>query len=242
MTQNIYDNENFFSAYAGLSRSVHGLDGAPEWPKLKAMLPDLKGAGVIDLGCGYGWFCRYAREQGAARVTGVDVSRKMLAKAEEMTDDSGISYQVADLETLALVEDAYDLVYSSLTLHYIVQLPELIERIYRSLVPGGAFVFSAEHPIYTGPSHPDWTTDADGRKSWPVNDYQKEGKRVRNWLADGVVKQHRTLGTYINLLVEKGFTIRHLDEWGPTAEQIAAFPALDEEKERPMIFLMSVTK
>jgi Methylase involved in ubiquinone/menaquinone biosynthesis len=149
---------------------------------------------------------------------------------------------VADLETLALVEDAYDLVYSSLTLHYIVQLPELIERIYRSLVPGGAFVFSAEHPIYTGPSHPDWTTDADGRKSWPVNDYQKEGKRVRNWLADGVVKQHRTLGTYINLLVEKGFTIRHLDEWGPTAEQIAAFPALDEEKERPMIFLMSVTK
>ncbi len=29
MTQNIYDNQDFFSGYAKLSRSVDGLDGAP---------------------------------------------------------------------------------------------------------------------------------------------------------------------------------------------------------------------
>jgi 2-polyprenyl-3-methyl-5-hydroxy-6-metoxy-1,4-benzoquinol methylase len=70
MAQNIYDNPAFFEGYAQLPRSVQGLDGAPEWPALKSMLPDLNGKRVIDLGCGYGWFCRVARDLGASAVTG----------------------------------------------------------------------------------------------------------------------------------------------------------------------------
>ncbi len=52
MAQNIYDNPAFFEGYARLPRSVQGLDGAPEWPALKSMLPDLTGKSVVDLGCG----------------------------------------------------------------------------------------------------------------------------------------------------------------------------------------------
>ena len=81
MTQNIYDDPGFFDEYARLERSVHGLDGAPEWPALRALLPDLRGLRVLDLGCGYGWFCRWARESGAARVVGIDVSERMLQRA-----------------------------------------------------------------------------------------------------------------------------------------------------------------
>ena len=61
MTQNIYDNPEFFEGYSRLSRSVEGLDGAAEWPALKALLPELRGLRVVDLGCGFGWFCRWAR-------------------------------------------------------------------------------------------------------------------------------------------------------------------------------------
>ncbi|HHT0461403.1 TPA: SAM-dependent methyltransferase, partial [Raoultella planticola] len=50
------------------------------------------------------------------------------------------------------------------------------------------------------------------------------------------------LASWINLLIAAGFVIEHLDEWGPTAEQIAAQPGLDEEKERPMIFLLRARK
>ncbi|HED1310764.1 TPA: SAM-dependent methyltransferase, partial [Kluyvera ascorbata] len=39
-----------------------------------------------------------------------------------------------------------------------------------------------------------------------------------------------------------GFIIECLNEWGPTAAQIAANPALDEEKERPMIFILRARK
>lgn len=85
MPQNIYDNQTFFDGYAQLSRSVQGLDGAPEWSSIRSILPDLQGKKVVDLGCGYGWFCRSAREQGAAQVLGMDFSEKMLGKAKEMT-------------------------------------------------------------------------------------------------------------------------------------------------------------
>ncbi|HIF6774977.1 TPA: class I SAM-dependent methyltransferase, partial [Serratia marcescens] len=119
MTQNIYDNQAFFDGYAQLSRSQHGLDGAPEWPAIRRILPDLQGKSVVDLGCGYGWFCRSAREQGAASVLGLDVSEKMLAKAREMTADAGIAYRRQDLAQLQLPPESYDLVYSSLTLHYL---------------------------------------------------------------------------------------------------------------------------
>ena len=68
MTQNIYDNPEFFAGYSRLDRSVEGLAGAAEWPALRALLPDLRGTKVVDLGCGFGWFCRFARAQGATRV------------------------------------------------------------------------------------------------------------------------------------------------------------------------------
>src|SRR5438128_6471992 len=85
MTQNIYDDPEFFAGYSQLLRSREGLDGMPEWAALKVMLPDLEGLRVVDLGCGFGWFCRWAREAGAAEVLGLEVSEKMLARAREMT-------------------------------------------------------------------------------------------------------------------------------------------------------------
>ena len=162
MAQNIYDNPAFFEGYARLPRSVQGLDGAPEWPALKSMLPPLSGKSVIDLGCGYGWFCRAARALGAAEVTGVDLSEKMLARAAELTDDAKIHYQRSDLASLALPEHSVDLIYSSLALHYLPALETLFEKIRRALKPGGSLVFSMEHPIYTCASRQGWLTDDNG--------------------------------------------------------------------------------
>ncbi len=70
MSQNIYDDPAFFAGYATLDRSVKGLEGAPEWPTLQQMLPPLSGLRVVDLGCGYGWFCRWARDRAPRRWTG----------------------------------------------------------------------------------------------------------------------------------------------------------------------------
>jgi SAM-dependent methyltransferase len=242
MAQNIYDNPAFFEGYAQLPRSVQGLDGAPEWPTLKSMLPDLAGKTVIDLGCGYGWFCRSARELGAAQVTGVDISEKMLARAAELTADPAITYQRRDLEDVKLEDNSLDLVYSSLALHYLPELDTLFRHVQRALKPGGSLVFSMEHPIYTCASCQGWLTDDNGERFWGVNQYQQEGQRVSNWLADGVIKYHRTLGTTLNALIHAGLSLREVNEWGPTQAQIDAWPALAEEAERPMLVLIAAVK
>ena len=242
MTQNIYDDPGFFQGYSQMARSIDGLDAAPEWPALRAMLPPMQGLKVVDLGCGYGWFCRWASEQGAHSVLGLDVSQKMLDQARSTTSASNIRYEHTDLERLDLPADSFDLAYSSLALHYIKDLPGLFATIHTALKPGSRFVFSIEHPIFMAPRHPGWITDAEGCKSWPVDGYQREGERVTNWLADSVIKQHRTLGTLLNTLIEAGFSIQHVNEWGPTDAQMTAHPALADERERPMMLLVAVQR
>lgn len=241
MTQNIYDNPDFFAGYASLNRSTQGLDGAPEWPAVQALLPPLNNLRIVDLGCGYGWFSRYACEQGAQSVLALDVSEKMLAQAVSLGDHPAIDWQRADLETLQLEPQQYDLAWSALALHYVEALPTLLRSVFAALKPGGQFIFTAEHPIYTAPRQPGWKTEHQ-QKIWPLSDYQREGQRVTHWFADGVIKQHRTLGTWVTQLIEAGFIITALNEWGPTAQQIAQQPALTEELERPMLFIMAVTK
>jgi 2-polyprenyl-3-methyl-5-hydroxy-6-metoxy-1,4-benzoquinol methylase len=242
MTQNIYDNPEFYAGYSQLRRSVEGLDGAPEWPALRALLPDLRGLNVLDLGCGYGWFCRWAHEQGAARVLGLDVSEKMLAQARTLTTVGGITYKRADLETFDLPAASFDVAYSSLVLHYIRDVASFFAKVHRALTPGGRLVFSTEHPIYMAPSNPGWSTDSDGRETWPMHGYLTEGPRTTDWLAKGVVKHHRTIGTTLNVLIREGFAITHVEEWGPTDEQIAANPQWARERERPMFLLVAADR
>lgn len=238
MTQNIYDDPAFFQRYSQLPRSVAGLDGAPEWPALRAMLPPLHGLRVLDLGCGFGWFCRWAAGQGAVQVTGVDVSRRMLERAREATSQPEVGYVQADLETVALPPASFDAAYSSLALHYVAGLPRLLAELHRALRPGAALVFSVEHPIFTAPSEPGFVTK-DARSTWPVDRYLDEGPRATDWLAPGVIKQHRMLGTYLNLLLRAGFAVRQVEEWGPSEAQVAAHPEWAAERERPPFLLVA---
>nr|CAD19079.1 methyl transferase [Stigmatella aurantiaca Sg a15] len=242
MSQNIYDDPSFFESYSQLARSLKGLAGAPEWPALRALLPDVKDLRVVDLGCGFGWFCRWARKNDAAHVLGLDLSEKMLTRAKAETSGDAITYQQADLERLVLPEGAFDLAFSSLAIHYVEELEPLLATVHRGLTPGGWFVFSIEHPIFMASRQPEWMTGPEGHRTWPVDSYQLEGKRTTHWLAEEVVKYHRTLGTTLNALLEQGFTLRHIEEWGPTDAQLSAHPELAEERDRPMFLLVSAQR
>ena len=178
MTQNIYDDPGFFEGYSRLQRSIEGLAGAAEWPAIRSLMPDMNGLDVVDLGCGFGWFCRWAAEQGAVSVLGLDVSEKMLERARAETADARIRYDRADLEKLQLPKAGFDLVYSSLAFHYIKGFAGLLTTIRQALRPGGRLIFSIEHPIYMAPRRPEWFDDADGGKIWPLNAYQIEGPRA----------------------------------------------------------------
>lgn len=240
MSQNIYDEPGFFEGYSGLPRSKFGLEGAPEWPAIKEILPDLGGKDVVDLGCGFGWFARWARTAGAASVLGLDLSENMIARAKTDTDDAAIDYRIANLETLELPAKRFDFAYSSLAFHYVADFSRLAGEIAGSLRAGGQFVFSIEHPVFMAPASPGWI-DVEGTRVWPLNHYLREGRRETDWLADGVVKYHRTIGTTLNVLIAHGFAIDHVLEWHPSPRQIEEMPILEEEMDRPMILIVKAT-
>ena len=177
MAQNIYDNEDFFKGYVQLPRQIKSLEGAPEWEALRSLIPDLGRLKFLDLGCGFGWTCRWARQIGAEVVLGVDVSEKMLAKANEFPPDPAITYLQADLETIELPPAMYDVVFSSLTLHYLKNLPGMVVQVFEALNPGGAFVFSVEHPIFTAPRNPKFIQDPENQNIWPLDGYLNEVSR-----------------------------------------------------------------
>jgi SAM-dependent methyltransferase len=241
VSQNIYDDPDFHDAYRRLPRSEHGLGGAPEWPTVAGLLPELHDRDVVDLGCGLGAFARWAAEQGA-RVDAFDLSQRMLARAAELTPTgAAISYQRADLDGLELRAGAYDLAYSALTLHYLDDLPGLLATVHRALRSDGRLVLTVEHPVYTAPTSVAFV-DVDGRRVWPLDRYGDEGARERDWLATIVRKQHRTIGTWINCLIDAGFTVRRVIDWRPSTEQIAAQPALAEEVDRPMFLIITAER
>jgi len=243
MAQNVYDDPDFFAGYLKLPRSVGGLDLAPEWPTLRGLLPAVAGRRVLDLGCGFGWWCRWAASAGATSVLGIDLSERMLERARTDTEPAvPIAYRREDLEQVELEPGSVEVAYSSLTLHYVVALDRLLAQVRAALVPGGALVASVEHPIFTAPSRPGFTVDDDGHTRWPVDRYLDEGPRTTDWLAPGVVKQHRTVGSYVRLLHEAGFALTDLVEWGPSPAQLTEQPSWAGERDRPAFLLLAARR
>lgn len=243
MKENKYDNDDFFSAYSKMDRSVKGLTGAGEWHVLKEMLPDLYRKKLLDLGCGYGWHCKYAIEQGAAHVTGIDISKKMLDEARKINNAPNIEYIQIPIEDYNYPAEAFDIVLSSLTFHYIESFDLICKKINQCLRKGGNFIFSVEHPVFTAQGSQDWHYTSQGEKQhWPVDNYFYEGKREAVFLDHPVTKYHKTLTTYLNGLLLNGFEIKNIVEPEPDEALLKEIPALKEEFRRPMMLIISATK
>jgi len=242
MKQNKYDDTNFFSAYKQMPRSIGGLEAAGEWHVLQPLIPDLHNKSVLDLGCGFGWHCLYASEQQASSVIGVDISEKMLHEAREKTDDPAISYIQLPIEDIKFASEQFDVVISSLALHYIESFEVICRKIHTYLKPGGSFIFSVEHPIFTSRNEQDWYVDDQGnRLHWPVDHYQSEGLRETKFLTEHVIKYHRTISTYFNDLIGAGFAIKAVREPMPS-DEMKNDPWMKDEDRRPMFLIISAEK
>lgn len=243
MKQNKYDELEFYEKYSRMPRSIGGLKAAGEWHAFRALLPELRDKRVLDLGCGFGWHCRYAREELARSVVGIDLSEKMLARTREDTNDSAIEYRRLAIEDIDFPAEEFDVVISSLALHYVERFDIVCRKVHHCLVSGGAFVLSVEHPIFTALAAQDWYYGPQGeRLHWPVDDYQKEGLRQTHFLEHDVVKYHRTVATYVNALTESGFSISKLSEPQPTVEMQAQIPEMRDETRRPMFLLIAAVR
>lgn len=243
MRENKYDDPDFFENYGQMPRSVGGLNAAGEWHVLQKMLPDFKGKNVLDLGCGFGWHCIYAKEQGAEQVVGVDLSAKMLKVAAEKSKGLEIEYLQQAIEDVEFSNEQFDVVISSLAFHYVEDFQLILQKMNQFLKPGGRLIFSQEHPIFTARAEQDWVRNEKGEiLYWPVDQYQEQGIRQTSFLGHTVVKYHRTLENIFNSLIQAGFVIQQVSEPKPSAEAVAAYPEMEAENKRPIFLMVSAIK
>lgn len=242
MKENKYDDPVFFEKYSQMSRSQQGLKGAGEWETLQKLLPAFAGKRVLDLGCGYGWHCIYAAEHGASSVTGIDLSEKMLEVAREKTPFPQVQYHRMPIEDIDYPENSFDIVVSSLALHYVPSFDAVAKKVNACLAPGGVFVFSAEHPVFTAYGTQDWYYDETGAiLHFPVDNYFYEGKREATFLGEKVTKYHKTLTTYLDGLLTNGFAIQRIVEPQPPAHMLH-IEGMKDEMRRPMMLIVSAQK
>ncbi|PWY85941.1 S-adenosyl-L-methionine-dependent methyltransferase [Aspergillus heteromorphus CBS 117.55] len=239
----IYDDPAVYKQYEELVFSQQGLALHPEWTLMREMIGDVLGQNIVDLGCGFGWFCKWASDHGATLVHGIDNSSKILEKAQVVNSGPGITYERADLDEVVLAKEKFDLAFSSLTFHYVKDFDLLVEKIHGSLKSGGRFVFSIQHPIWTAPDGVSWQETADGQHYWPLSTYCQEGPRISKWIANGVTVYHRTVHTHFAVLRKHGFEVLDVAEWMMQPGELPlGHPDHGKELHRPFWLIMSARK
>ncbi len=244
MKQNIYDNDIFFNSYISMRKTGVTYNDFVEQPAIKSTISILNGKTVLDLGCGNGQFSKYCVDNGALKVTAVDISKNMIELAKKENNHDKIEYVCTPIEDLEVKNQKFDIIISSLMVHYIEDYTRLIEKIVSLLNTNGEFIFSTEHPIVTARKEMNnWIIDEDRNKlHWGLDNYQEEGKREEHWYIEGVVKYHRTISTLINTLINSGIVLEKIIEPQAISIGLEKMPKLVDEKRRPSIIVIKARK
>jgi SAM-dependent methyltransferase len=186
-----------------------------ERPSITRLLPNLDGICVLDLGCGSGSLAANLH-RGGARVCGIDGSPAMLKIARRSLSPD-VELTCADLNNGLpdFQSESFDLVVSSLTIHYLADFSQLAKEIRRVLRPGGRFVFSTHHP------------QMDFAQSKTKQYFSKE--RIDDEWDLGEFKQNvsfyrRPLADILRFFFEAGFVCEQLSEGFVSAELEQRFP------------------
>jgi SAM-dependent methyltransferase len=128
---------------------IHYGPGYPEDRRL-ALLPEVEGAAVVELGCGGGQASVGFAREGAARVVGVDFSPAQLAHARDLRDAYGVdaAFLAGDVTALPVAGDAFDIAHSSWVYQQVRDLEGAFAEVRRILRADGVFVFAIPHPFY----------------------------------------------------------------------------------------------
>jgi SAM-dependent methyltransferase len=174
----------------------------------------LRGAAVLDAGCGSGAQAQWLLEQGAD-VVAIDLSPRMIEEAERRCGGRG-RFLVADLaEPLPLESRSLDGITCSLALHYLADWSVPLRSFASALRPGGWAVISLDHPF--GPGTPD------RRGGYFDTELVSDTWRKANV----EVTQHfwrRPLAAVLGAFADAGFKVDRVAEPQASAEALRLFP------------------
>ena len=116
-----------------------------------AELVDIRGARVLELGCGAAWTTRALVERlGAAEVVATEVDRIQHDKNLAIDDLPQVRFVLGGAEAIDAPDASFDAVFMFKSLHHVPEslMDQALTEIHRVLKPGGKALFS--EPVYWG--------------------------------------------------------------------------------------------
>jgi SAM-dependent methyltransferase len=208
-----YDDKKVFETYTKHRLQSNTPNETIEQPILWDLIGNPRDLAVLDLGCGAAESSKKFKNLGARRYLGIEGSEKMFQLAKENMETDFSEVQHSWLENLDPPHETFDLVISSLVFHYIDNLEVLFNKIHRTLKPGGQLIFSVEHPVLTSCNKS--LENSPLRQAWIVDNYFERGARNVQWMGDTVIKYHRTIEDFLNILENSKFNLKKLRESDP---------------------------
>ncbi|TFF84970.1 class I SAM-dependent methyltransferase [Candidatus Heimdallarchaeota archaeon] len=179
-------------------------------PIMKALLSNIQGKRVLQIGCkGGGSFCQWLLKQ-ETTLTICDPSSKIIEFTKKQLGDLATTY-TADFSGLFpfASDKSFDVIVSSLTLHYISNWLTLFKEIKRIIARGGSIVFSIYHP------HTDWNQQK-------KKNYFKKDQYADPWFIEESPYPpsyyHRTLASMFAIFRRTDFRVETLVEPLPASE------------------------
>lgn len=193
---------------------------ALEEPHVAALLGEPHGLSIVDVGCGTGRHAvRWARA--GARVTALDFSHGMLARARTKPEAEAVRFVEHDLaRSLPLRNHTFDRVTCCLVLDHIAALAPLFAELGRVCRPDGFIVISVMHPaLMLRGIQARFTDPETGRDTRPAS--------VPNQISD-----------YVGAAVAAGLALDHISEHVVDESLAARSPRARKYLGWPMLFMM----
>jgi ubiquinone/menaquinone biosynthesis C-methylase UbiE len=214
-------------------------------PAFLDILPEVKGLVGLDIGCGEGYNTRKVAELGA-RMTAVDIAPTFIKHAQEKEEARplGITYVVASGLDLPFEDLLFDFAVAFMSLMDMADHEKALGEAYRVIKPGGFLQFSITHPCFDTP-HRKWVDDEHGNHiAMEVSGYFGQRKGIlEEWIFHQTPAElkarlpkfktprfHRTLSSWLNLVIDTGFAIEQLAEPTASDEVIAKVPHLADTR------------
>lgn len=205
-----------------------------ERPATLSLLPKVEDKCILDAGCAAGWYTNWLIENGA-EVTSIDFSPKMIEMTKRRVGDKAKIHRADLNETLDFIDDEeFDIVLSSLTLHYLKEWDKVMDEFYRILKESGIMIFSVHHPFmdFTVFNRKNYFSTELLADEWQTHKGKEEVQFYR-----------RPLNKIISPVLKAGFVIEELLEPMPTEKFKLALPkAYDKLTKKPQFLFIKARK
>jgi len=228
-----YDDPDTYETYAARRDDANSPNEVLDRPVIEALVGDVSGLEILDLGCGQAQFGSWALAKGCASYTGLAGSKRMISAANSALEGTSGTAHLGDILDWDYPQSKFDLVVSRLVFHYIEDLQRPLAAVRNTLRVSGRLVFSVEHPVIT--SSDESSRSGGKRSNWIVDRYFETGLRETEWMGSEVKKFHRTVEDYFQLVRQAGFIVEALRESRPIPE---LFPETTEFERRNRVPLM----